>query len=129
MHTGVRRVLTIAAIAAIALHGVLWGGTATRAAAPMVDPFSVICHSGGNVDATPDQAPTSPVSAPSHAFDHCNLCGSAPSPAAAPAAVGTDCLELMSRDGTSHVLEPVSAIPRAGLEVALKGALGPPVFA
>jgi len=27
------------------------------------------------------------------------------------------------------VLEPVSTIPRAGLEVTLKGARGPPVFA
>ena len=125
MHTGVRRVLTIAAIAAIALHGVLWGGTATRAAAPMVDPFSVICHSGGNVDATPDQAPTSPVSAPSHACDHCNLCGAAPSPAASPAAVVIRLLTARP----SRVFEPVSTIPRAGFEVALKGARGPPVFA
>ena len=125
MHTGFRRVLSIVAIAAIALHGVLWGGTATRAAAPAVDPFSVICHSGGNVDATPDQAPTSPVSAPSHACDHCNLCGSTPSPAASPAAVVISLLAIRP----SHVLEPVSAIPRAGFEVALKGARGPPVFA
>ncbi len=125
MHTGFKRALSIVAIAAIALHGTLWGGTATRAAAPTVDPFSVICHSGGNVDAAPDQAPTSPVSAPSHACDHCNLCGSAPSPAPSPAAVVIQFLTTRP----SHVLEPVSTIPRAGFEFALKGARGPPVFA
>lgn len=125
MRTGFRRVLSVVAITAVALHSALWGGTATIAAATAVDPFSVICHSGGDVDTAQDQAPTSPLSAPSHACDHCNLCGAAPSPAASPAAVVIRLLTARP----SRVFEPVSTIPRAGFEVALKGARGPPVFA
>jgi hypothetical protein len=60
-----RQVLSIVAIIAIALHSALWGGPATRPATAAVDPFSVICHSGGNADRAPDPAPDS--TAPGHA--------------------------------------------------------------
>lgn len=123
MRTRFRRLLGIVAITVIALHSALWGGQATRTATAAVDPFSVICHSGGNADTAPDQAPAD--SAPSHACDHCNLCGSTPSPTTSPAAV----VIWLPPNRPSHVLEPVSTIPRAGLEVTLKGARGPPVFA
>jgi hypothetical protein len=121
MRTRFRRVLSIVAITVIALHTALWGGSATHAAA--IDPFSVICHSGEN--ATQDQAPASPVSVPSHACDHCNLCASTAPPAAAPTAV---VVQLLLNE-PSYVLEPAPAVPHGGVEVALKGARGPPVFA
>jgi hypothetical protein len=125
MRTRFRRVLSIVAITVIALHTALWGGSATRASATAVDPFSVICHSGEDGGATADQAPTNPVSAPSHACDHCNLCGSTPPAAAAP---GVVVVQLVP-NRPSYVLEPAPAVPHGGVEVALKGARGPPVFA
>jgi hypothetical protein len=123
MRTRFRRVLSIVAITVIALHTALWGGTATHAATAAVDPFSVICHSGES--ASPEQAPASPLSAPSHACDHCNLCGSTPPAAAAP---GVVVVQLVPRR-PSYALEPAPAVPHGGVEVALKGARGPPVFA
>jgi len=122
MRTRFRRVLSIVAITVIALHTALWGGSATHASTA-VDPFSVICHSGESD--SPEQAPGNPVSAPSHACDHCNLCGSMPSPAAAPAVVAVRLLP----NRPSYVLEPAPAVPHGGVEVALKGARGPPVYA
>jgi hypothetical protein len=123
MRTRFRRVLSIVAVTAIATHTALWGGTMTRAATTVVDPFLVICHSDEN--AAPDQIPTSPGTVPSHACDHCNLSGSTPPATAAPAAV---VIQLLT-DRPSHAIKPVSAIPRAGFTPALKGARGPPVFA
>jgi hypothetical protein len=124
MRTRFRRVLSIVAITAIALHSTLWGGgPATRTATAAVDPFSVICHSGANAEMAPDQAPAS--SARSYACDHCNLCGSTPPPAAAPTSVA---IQLLSNQ-QSYALEPAPTIPHGGVEVALKGARGPPVFA
>src|SRR5262245_44187316 len=123
MRTRFKRVLSIAAITVIALHTALWGGSAAHAASVAVDPFLVICYSGDS-DA-PEQAPTSPVSAPSHACDHCNLCGSMPSPAAAFAVVAVRLLP----NRPSYVLEPALTVRHGGVEVALKGARGPPVFA
>lgn len=124
MRTRFKRALSIVAITAIATHAAFWGGPATRAATAAFDPFSVICHSGGaNADTTLDRAPAS--SAPSHACDHCNLCGSAPPPAASPTNV---VIQLLTNQ-PSYALEPAPTIPHGGVEVTLKGARGPPVFA
>lgn len=118
-----KRLLSILAIAAIAMHTVLWGGTVTYSATAAIDPFLVICHSAENT--TLDQVPASPGSLPSHACDHCNLCGSTPPPAAVSAVAVVQFLQI----GSSYVLEPAPAVPHGGVEVALKGARGPPVFA
>jgi len=123
MRTRFKRVLSIAAITVIALHTALWGGSAAHAASVAVDPFLVICHSGDS-DA-PEQAPPSPVSAPSHACDHCNLCGSIPPPAAAFAVVVIQLVPIRP----SYVIEPAPAVQHGHVEVALKGPRGPPVFA
>jgi hypothetical protein len=120
MRTGFRWVLSVVAIAAIALHTALWGGTVIRASAA-VDPFSVICHSGEYAGG----GPTSPVPAPSHPCDHCNLCGST-SPPAAPPTIAT--FQLVP-DRPPHVIEPISTPTRGGFEATLKGARGPPAFA
>ena len=125
MRTRFRQVPGMVAIIVIAMHTVLWGGTATSPAAAAVDPFSVVCHSSGDANAAPGQAPSSPASAPSHACDHCNLCGpTAPLAASPPAVV----LQLLP-NRRSHALEPAPGIPRGGIALALKGARGPPVFA
>jgi hypothetical protein len=123
MRTRFRRALSMVAIAAIAMHAALWGGLATHTATAVLDPFSVICHSGGNADTVPEQAPAR--SAPSHACDHCNLCGATPPPAASPTAV---VVQFLSNQ-PSHVLKPAPTVPHGGFEVALKGARGPPAFA
>jgi hypothetical protein len=117
--------LGIAAIAAIALHTALWDGTTVHVAAVAVDPFSVICHSGGEADATSDPAPAAPASIPSHACDHCNLCGATPSSAVSPAAAIIEHLPVLQ----SRQIEPASNAARTGLKISLKGARGPPVTA
>jgi Protein of unknown function (DUF2946) len=124
MRTGLKRVLSVVAIAAIALHTAVWSGTNTRASAA-VDPFSVICHSGGGADGIADEAPTSPVPAPSHACDHCNLCP-ASGPTAVPVAAIPICLlpTLLLQE-----LAPVSVVVAAGFEISLKRARGPPTAA
>jgi len=125
MRRGFRQALAIGAIAAIALHTALWGGTTVYAAAAAVDPFSVICHSGGNVAETSDPAPAVPTSKPSHACDHCNLCGAAPPSASSPATAVIQRLPVR----VSHQLEPAPAVAKTGFELSLKSARGPPVFA
>jgi hypothetical protein len=71
----------------------------------------------------PDQAPAD--SWPSHACDHCNLCGSTPAAATSPATV---VIQLVTNQ-PAHVLEPAPIVAHGGIEIALKGARGPPVFA
>ena len=71
MRAGVRRIAGVAATIAIALHTILWAAVAPFAA-PAVDPFMVICHSGASAPA--DQMPSNGALPPAHACDHCNLC-------------------------------------------------------
>jgi hypothetical protein len=122
MRARFRHILSIMAITAVALHSASWSGAATSAVAAAFDPFSVICHSDGNTDTAPDQAPAG--STPSHACDHCNLCASTPPPAASPT---TAVIQLLINQA-SYVLGPIPAFPRGGVEVALHGARGPPVL-
>jgi hypothetical protein len=109
----------------VTLHTTLWGGMTARAPAAAVDPFSVICHSGEDAGGIVGQTPTSPGPASSHTCDHCTLCGSASPPVAAPDFAPIQFLA----DRPPHVLEPLSTLTRSGIEVTLKGARGPPVFA
>src|SRR5262249_47540868 len=116
-----RRVLSIVAIAVIALHTALWSGSATRASATAIDPFSVICHSDGGVAGDADQAPP----APSRACEHCNLCV-ASGPITVPAAAAS---ALLLPTPLLHNLAPVSVVAAAGFEISLKRARGPPTAA
>jgi hypothetical protein len=125
MRTGFRRALGIVAIATIAMHTALWGGTTTRAPVAAVDPFSVICHSSGEAGTASDPTPTAPTSTPSHACDHCNLCSTALQSASSPAAAIVQ--RLLIR--LSHQLEPASTVAKTGFKISLKGARGPPVAA
>lgn len=125
MRTGVRQVLGIVAIMAIALHTALWGVAPVHVLASAVDPFSIICHSGTEAGDTAKEIPANPASTPSRPCDHCNLCGTAASPAVPPAIVGFQLLPAR----LLHELTPASPVATSGFEVASKGARGPPAFA
>lgn len=111
------------AIFAIALHTMLWAlVTPLAAAAGTIDPFSVICHSGGATTAATDQAPGAPVSAPTSACDHCNLC-------AATGTASAPDLVLAGRllpERVLAVLSPASVERREGVTSYPKLARGPP---
>lgn len=110
------------AIFAVALHTMLWAVAVPVAAASTVDPFSVICHSGGATTAATDQAPGAPVSAPTSACDHCNLCSVA-GPASAP---DVAILGRLMPERVLALLSPSSIPRRDGVTSNPKLARGPP---
>ena len=108
------------AIYAIALHAILWG-VAPMAAAPSLDPLSVICHSE---PATPaEQSPAAP--APAHTCDHCNVCNTAPTPTALDSTV----TEQLAPARLLQILLPTSTAVRGYLATTPHLARGPPAFA
>jgi len=110
------------AIFAVALHTMLWAVAVPVAAAGTVDPFSVICHSGGSAAVAGDQSPAQPVSKPTSACDHCNLC-SAAGPASAPDVV---ILGRLMPERVLALLSPSSVPRRDGVTSNPKLARGPP---
>jgi len=121
-----RRVLGIVAIMAIALHTTLWGVLAAQATAGIpTDPFSVICHSGGTAEKTGDQVPADPASSPTHACDHCTLCGTAAAPPVPDGAVAVRLLPTR----LLQVLTAAPAVPANGTAVGSTRARGPPASA
>lgn len=125
MRVGTRRVLSLVAIYAIALHAILWGAAVPLVARPTADPFSVICHSGAQAASPAEQAPASPVSAPAHACDHCNLC----STMAPPPALDTVLAGHLTPAKLLQVLRPATAATRDGIANNPNRARGPPAFA
>lgn len=124
MRVGGRRVLSWVAIYAIALHTILLG-VAPLIAAPTADPFSVICHSEAPATSPSEQAPASPVSAPTHACDHCNLC----SAMAPPDPLDGVVVAQLAPARLLQVLRPTTAATRDGIATSLKRDRGPPAFA
>jgi hypothetical protein len=122
MRLSVKRVVSWAAIYAVALHAILLGVSPIAASALIAgDPFSIICHSNTQAVAT-DQSPSRPDLVPGNACEHCNLCSaSAPPPAPDVAANGV-ILPLP----VTHILRPASSAPRVGLTSDPKLARGPP---
>jgi hypothetical protein len=120
MRLGIKRGVTLLAIYAVALHTVFLGFAPIGAAqAAANDPFSIICHSVAPTDDAPAAADHL---LPGHACEHCNLCSvTAPPPAP------TIALNLTPAR-VSHVLNPISAPPRAGIASDPKQARGPPAF-
>jgi len=118
-----RRVLSLVAILAIALHGVLMS-VAPPAAASATDPFSVICHSVPQPTSSDDQSPASPDNA-IHGCDHCNLC----SAAATPVALDDILAGQLVPARLLQVLRPVSTAATISLATTPKLARGPPAFA
>ncbi|MCK9915246.1 hypothetical protein MXD81_39420 [Microbacteriaceae bacterium K1510] len=114
------------AIFAIALHTMLWALGATAMAfagsTDSLDPFLVICHSGGSTDVTTDETPGAPLSKPTSACDHCNLC-TATGTAAAPDVV---LIGRLLPERIIALLSPVSVPKRNGVASDPKLARGPP---
>ena len=111
-----RRVLSLVAIYAIALHTILWGAGVPYAAA--VDPFSVICHSA---------APGEPAQAPSHSpvCDHCTLCSAMAPPAPQP---GGTIAQLLPAP-LLEILRPASFARSSSFSYTPNLARGPPAVA
>lgn len=123
MRAGSRRIFSLTAAFAIALHTVLWAAVAPMAATAAVDPFTVICHSEASGPA--EQAPDQGTFVPGHACDHCNLCSAATPPAVPDAVV----LDQLAPAELLQVLYPVSLARRDGTAASLHRARGPPSFA
>ncbi len=125
MRTRFRQFAGLMAIIAIALHTALWGVAVAHPVAPGADPFSVICHSDAGATLVADQLPANPVSAPTHACDHCNLCATAP-PSNLP-----DTVVIFKLDPARllHRLTEANVLPRAGITKRSNPARAPPVFA
>jgi Protein of unknown function (DUF2946) len=125
MRTGVRQIVSLVAIWAVALHALLFG------VAPMLaggsagsDPFAIICHSDAQSVAPAEQVPDRPDSVPGQACDHCNLCSVSASPV--PVSVLAGQLAPMR---LLQLLQPVSAAVRSHLAITPHLARGPPNFA
>jgi Protein of unknown function (DUF2946) len=125
MRTGVRQIVTLVAIWAVALHALLFG------IAPMLasgsagsDPFAIICHSDAQGAAPTEQAPNRPDTIPGRACDHCNLCSASTPPVLKPVLAGQ-----LAPTRLLQVLQPVSAAVRSHLAITPHLARGPPNFA
>ena len=122
MRMGVRRLVSWAAVYAVALHAVLLGTVPVISGGSVAsDPFSIICHSDAQPFAPANQTPGSPDHAPGHACEHCNLCSASVPPPAPDSLIGT-VLPLR----VVHVLRPALSAPRIGLASDPKLARGPP---
>jgi len=109
---------------AVAMHSILLGVPQAATGAP-VDPFSVICHSEAPAASPSEQTPASPVSAPTHACDHCNLCSAMAPPDALDAVLAGQ----LTPAKLLQVLRPATAATRAGIANNPNRTRGPPSFA
>jgi hypothetical protein len=127
MRIRTRPCLSVVAIIATALHGLLLG-LAPLAAAASVDPFTVICHSAPQTapsnETSDEQSPASPDIVV-HGCDHCNLCSAAAPPAALDEVFAGQLVPVR----LLHVLRAVSAAANISLATTPKLAQGPPAFA
>lgn len=124
MRARCRQITGLLAIIAIVLHTALWGAAAAYPMASGADPFSVICHSSAEADGAADQ-PQNPVLPPTHACDHCNLCGTAAA-SNLPAIIAVFKLDPAR---LLHRLIAPTALPTAGIANRANPARAPPVFA
>jgi hypothetical protein len=123
MRGGTRYFLSVLAAVAVAVHTTLWAALAPLAASPIVDPFTIICHSGTSAPA--EQAPAPGPLAPAHACDHCNLC----SAATPPLAPETGLAARFEPVRTLQVLRPINIARHDDVAANPKLARGPPAFA
>jgi hypothetical protein len=123
MRRKMRRTLALLAIAAIALHSVLWSAGAPLAAA-RVDPFSVICHTETQGMA-PDARIPGGDTAPAQPCDHCTLC----SAAVPPAALDTVLAGTLEPARLLQILRHLPSAARSSFASGAKLARGPPSFA
>jgi hypothetical protein len=121
MRAGTRRIAGVAAAIAIALHMILWSAVAPFAA-PIVDPFTIICHSEASAPA--DQTPANGVLPPAHACDHCNLCS-----AIAPPVPLNALSAILAPARLLQALRPAAITLHRDVAANPKLARGPPAFA
>ncbi|MEP7030326.1 MAG: hypothetical protein ABI830_05270 [Pseudolabrys sp.] len=114
-----RRVFGVVAIVVIALNAVL-AGLSPVIAAPSIDPFTVICHSGA--DAAGGETPAD-TPAPANPCHHCTLCSAAPAPSAS---LDTVLARQLLPAKLLHVLRPAPVAPRDGIASNPHQARGPP---
>ncbi|WP_425115856.1 hypothetical protein [Bradyrhizobium sp.] len=112
----------LAAIAVV-VHTALWAALAPLAASPIVDPFTIICHS--ETSAPAEQTPAPGPLMPAHACDHCNLC----SAATPPLARDTVLAARFEPVRTLQVLRPINIARHNDVAADPKLARGPPAFA
>jgi len=123
MRIGVRKVVSWAAIYAIALRAILLGvAPVITGGAVADDPFTIICHSDGQALA-PTERPAAPNTVPGHACEHCNLCSASTPPPAPGAVLGT-----MLPSHLTDVLRPTSSVPHIKIQSNSKLARGPPAI-
>ena len=123
MRFGGRRVLSVVAIYAIALHTIFWAA-GPMLAGPSAEPFSVICHS--EAPSPSDQAPSDPGSTPSQVCDHCNLCSATPVP---PVDFDSVLAGILTPVKLLHVLAPAPTAAYDGITDNPNRTRGPPRFA
>jgi hypothetical protein len=124
MHSGIRKIVGILAIYAIALNTILMAALAPVPTGTAFDPLTVICHSTAAADTAlpPDGQPA----APGKACDHCTLCGATASPALSVDAVLAATLEPGKR---MAALRPAEGPRHAGAVRSSNLARGPPLSA
>ena len=120
MQAGVRKITGVAATIAIVLHTILWAAVAPFAA-PVVDPFTVICHSEASAPA--DQTPVNGAVPPGHACEHCSLCNAIAPP------VPINVASTVAPAQILQVLRPAAVAPHRDAAADPKLARGPPAFA
>jgi hypothetical protein len=118
MRLGGKRIISLVAISAIALHAILWG--VAPLAGPTLDPFSVICHSDSAAPA--EQTPTGP--APTQLCDHCTLCSAVNASATLDFVFAGQLVPAR----LLQILRPASMALRGHLTTAPNLARGPPLF-
>src|SRR4029077_11017823 len=123
MRGGTRYFLSVLAAIAVVMHTALWAALAPLAASPVVDPFTIICHS--ETSAPAEQAPAPGPLAPPHPCDNGNRCGAAPPPWA-PDTVLAARFEPVR---TLQVLRPINIARHNDVAADPKLARGPPAFA
>jgi hypothetical protein len=118
-----RRIVTLLAIYAVALHVILLGLAPINANGAAVDPLSLICHS--SAPAAPGQeAPDKPDLIPGHACEHCNLCSAVAPPEPDVAFIGN-----LLPVRVLHILRPASTAPHHSITSGPRLAQGPPSVA
>lgn len=126
MRFGWRKLVSVAAIYAIALNTILWAALAPVPVGASFDPLTAICHSVVDQAPSGEQSPAGQPARPSKACDHCTLCGAAPVSFSAADAVPAGVL-LPGR--VLGALRPLDAAQATGVVFHQHSPRGPPASA
>jgi hypothetical protein len=126
MRLGLRKIVSVVAIYAIALNTILWAALAPVPAGATFDPLTAICHSIADQADSGAAVPAGAPAKPSKACDHCTLCGAAPVSAGAADAVPAG---VLAPGKVLRVLRPLDAPRATGVTSEQHSARGPPASA